>query len=70
MDKFFVMKSIVAIDLSKFLSTVVHKIWGGQKEELLWSQVGPYKLFTKNLQEQLALGKLVESEVSKFKKCI
>ncbi|XP_047196137.1 uncharacterized protein LOC124851952 [Hippoglossus stenolepis] len=50
---------------SDTLETVVQKIWAGEKPEVLWSKVGPYKLFTHNLREHLCPDELVESEVSK-----
>ncbi|XP_062250369.1 uncharacterized protein LOC133959265 [Platichthys flesus] len=48
---------------SDILETVVHNIWAGKKPEVLWSKAGPYKLFTRNLQEHLRPDALVESEI-------
>ncbi|XP_056116463.1 uncharacterized protein LOC130092587 [Rhinichthys klamathensis goyatoka] len=41
---------------------VIHDIWEGKKQNALWSKMGLYKLFTKNLMG-LAPGKWLESEV-------
>jgi len=44
------------------LILVIHDIWEGKKPNVLWSKMGPYKLFSKNLMG-LAPGKWLESEV-------
>ncbi|XP_053278148.1 uncharacterized protein LOC128439773 [Pleuronectes platessa] len=49
--------------MSTFFYIVVHNIWAGKKPEVLWSKAGPYKLFTRNLQEHLRPDALVESEI-------
>ncbi|KAK5866291.1 hypothetical protein PBY51_020493 [Eleginops maclovinus] len=47
-------------DLDK---VVVHIIWTGEKEDILWSKIGPYKFFSRNLREHVGPGTLVESEI-------
>ena len=39
------------------------EIWSGQRQGVLWSKIGPYKVFAADLQN-LAPGKEVESEVN------
>ncbi|XP_062340564.1 uncharacterized protein LOC134038918 [Osmerus eperlanus] len=41
---------------------LIAEIWSGQRQGVLWSKVGPYKIFAAGLQN-LAPGKEVESEV-------
>ncbi|KAL2102340.1 hypothetical protein ACEWY4_001508 [Coilia grayii] len=45
------------------LEDVIQEIWSGQKADILWAKLGPYRLFTRNLREHLGPGGLVESEV-------
>ncbi|XP_034447402.1 uncharacterized protein LOC117765167 isoform X2 [Hippoglossus hippoglossus] len=45
---------------SDTLETVVQNIWAGEKPEVLWSKLGPYKLFTHNLREHLCPDELVK----------
>ncbi|ROL23527.1 hypothetical protein DPX16_18795 [Anabarilius grahami] len=44
---------------------VIRDIWDGKKQEVLWSKMGPYKLYTKNLMG-LAPGKWLESELAEL----
>ena len=43
--------------------SVLADIWSGQRQGVLWSKIGPYKIFSADLQN-LAPGKEVESEVN------
>ncbi|KAF4109768.1 hypothetical protein G5714_009020 [Onychostoma macrolepis] len=42
---------------------VINDIWEGKKQQVLWSKMGPYKLFTNNMMD-LAPGKQLESELA------
>ncbi|KAK2905450.1 hypothetical protein Q8A67_007249 [Cirrhinus molitorella] len=41
---------------------VICNVWKGKKQRVLWSKIGPYKLFTKNMMG-LAPQKKLESEI-------
>ncbi|KAG5284982.1 hypothetical protein AALO_G00032670 [Alosa alosa] len=41
---------------------LIDEIWSGKRQGVLWSKVGPYKIFSRDLSN-LAPGKEVESEV-------
>ncbi|RXN15276.1 myosin-1 isoform X3 [Labeo rohita] len=42
---------------------VINDIWQGKKQQVLWSKIGAYKLFTNNMMD-LAPGKQLESEMT------
>ncbi|CAL8250633.1 unnamed protein product [Boreogadus saida] len=43
-------------------SQILQRIWTGKQGEVIWSKIGPYKMFTADLQS-LAPGKELESEI-------
>ena len=60
-----ILQMFIAGNVSTFFDIIVHEIWAGEKPEVLWSKIGPYKVLTHNLREHLCPDEVVECEVSK-----